>query len=122
VVRLIAGPAVGHVSARSAIGAVTASTAGRIRTEVTSGGVVPVTLMVLLGGLALLALGARGAVRRAAAWALLPVSAAWVVFNGPFEGPVLVTLSRSHGITVSDLLAVVGVLVALATLAGGRRR
>jgi hypothetical protein len=30
------------------------------------------------------------------------------VFNSPFEGPTLVVISWSHGITVADLLAFVG--------------
>jgi hypothetical protein len=44
-----------------------------------------------------------------------------VLFNGPIEGPILLTLSKNHGLTVSDLLAVVGVLVAGAALVLGDR-
>jgi hypothetical protein len=39
-----------------------------------------------------------------------------VLFNGPIEGPILLTFSTDHGLTVSDLLAVVAVVVALAVL------
>jgi ABC-type uncharacterized transport system permease subunit len=52
---------------------------------------------------------------------LLPVSAGWVAFNGRLEGPVLVPLTMSHGVTASDLLAVLGVVVALAVLVRERR-
>ena len=87
-----------------------------MRAEVTASGVVPVLLLVVLVGLTLVALRARGRRRRAAAALLLPVSAAWLLFNGPIEGPILLTLSTDHGVTVSDLLAVVAVLVALVVL------
>jgi Na+-transporting methylmalonyl-CoA/oxaloacetate decarboxylase beta subunit len=90
-----------------------------VRTEATSSGIVPVVLLVLLVGLLLAALGARGRRRRVAAVLLLPVSAGWVLFNGPIEGPILLTLSSNHGLTVSDLLAAVGVLVAGVVLLGG---
>ena len=83
-----------------------------MRSEATASGLVPVVLLVLIVGLLMAALRARGRPRRAAALLLLPVSAAWVLFNGPIEGPILLTISSSHGLTVSDLLAVVGVLVA----------
>lgn len=41
------------------------------------------------------------------------VSGAWLLTNGPVEGPVLLTFSPHHGLTVGDLavlLAVPGVL------------
>ena len=87
-----------------------------MRAEATASGVVPVVLLVVLVGLILAALRARGGRQRAAAVLLLPVAAAWVLFNGPIEGPILLTISSSHGLTVSDLLAVLGVLVAGAVL------
>jgi hypothetical protein len=83
-----------------------------MRSEATASGFVPVVLLVLLVGLLTAALGTRRRPRRVVAWLLLPASAAWVLFNGPIEGPILLTLSTDHGVTVSDLLAVVGVLVA----------
>jgi hypothetical protein len=91
----------------------------RIREEVTASGVVPVVLLVVLIGLLLAALGALGrghGVRRAAAVLLLPASLAWVLFNGPIEGAVLLTVTRSHGLTVSDLLGVLGTAVAVTVL------
>ncbi len=92
-----------------------------MRSEATASGLVPVVLLVLIVGLLIAALRARGRPRRAAALLLLPVSAAWVLFNGSIEGPILLTISTSHGLTVSDLLAVVGVLVAGAVLLLGDR-
>lgn len=95
-----------------------------IRTEVTASGVVPVVLLLVLVALLLAALGLLGRdrrVRRAAAVLLLPASVAWVLFNGPLEGPVLLTFSHDHGLTVSDLLGVVGVAVGVALLAWRRR-
>jgi amino acid permease len=92
-----------------------------IRREVAGTRVVPVAILMLLVALILVALGARGLVRRTAALLLLPVSAAWVAFNGRLEGPVLITFTPAHGVTVSDLLAVLGVLVSLAVLLVGRR-
>ena len=92
-----------------------------MRSEATSSGLLPVVLLVLLVGLLIAALQARGRPRRAVALLLLPASVAWVLFNGPIEGPILLTLSTNHGLTVSDLLAVVGVLVAGAVLVLGGR-
>jgi hypothetical protein len=92
-----------------------------VRDEATASGLLPVVLLVLIVGLLLAALRARGWRRRAVALLLLPASAAWVLFNGPIEGPILLTLSKNHGLTVSDLLAVVGVLVAGAVLVLGDR-
>ena len=92
-----------------------------MRDEATASGLLPVVLLVLIVGLLLAALRARGWRRRAVALLLLPASAAWVLFNGPIEGPILLRLSANHGLTVSDLLAVVGVLVAGAVLLLRRR-
>ena len=44
---------------------------------------------------------------RWSALALIPLSFAWVLFNGPLEGPTLIVVSWSHGVTVSDLFSVV---------------
>jgi hypothetical protein len=93
-----------------------------VRREVTGSGVVPVSLLVLLVALLLVALRLPARPRRAVALLLLPVSAGWVAFNGRLEGPVLVTLTTSHGITASDLLAVLGVVVALTVLVRERPR
>jgi hypothetical protein len=36
----------------------------------------------------------------------------WVLVNKPVEGPTVLTLSRGHGVTVSDLVSVVAVAIA----------
>ena len=92
-----------------------------MRSEATSSGIVPVVLLILLVGLLLAVLRLRGPGRRAGAVLLLPMSAAWVLFNGSLEGPVLLTVSENHGLTVSDLLAAVAVLVAGTVLFRGDR-
>jgi hypothetical protein len=40
----------------------------------------------------------------------------WLVVNKPLEGPVLVVISRGHGVTLSDLLAPAGVAFAAVLL------
>jgi hypothetical protein len=121
VVRLIRAP-ISDTTTGGMRGGIAAAVADDpVRREVAGSGVVPAALLVLIVGLLLVALGSRGRLRRTAAVLLLPVSAAWVAFNGRIEGPVLLSLSRAHGVTASDLLAVVGVLVALAVLLRGRR-
>ncbi len=92
------------------------------RAETVQSGLVPVVLLVTLVALLLTALIARSRLRRAAAVLLLPAGVAWVLFNGPLEGAVLLTLTSSHGVTTSDLLAVVAVVVAVAVLTGRLRR
>jgi hypothetical protein len=69
-------------------------------------------LVVLLGS-------AYRAIRgdRWAALFLIPLSFAWVLFNGPLEGPVLFTVSWSHGVTASDFISVFCLLVAAWRLA-----
>ncbi|MGC0365763.1 hypothetical protein ABH922_003747 [Rhodococcus sp. 27YEA15] len=37
---------------------------------------------------------------------------AWLFFNGPLEGNVLISINREHGLTVSDLLSFVAIAVA----------
>jgi hypothetical protein len=36
----------------------------------------------------------------------------WVLVDGPVEGPVLLVLTSSHGITVADLPAIVALVIA----------
>jgi hypothetical protein len=50
---------------------------------------------------------------RLAALFLVPLSFAWVLFNGPLEGPLLFSVSWSHGVTVSDLISVMCLFVAV---------
>ena len=78
--------------------------------------VYPGLALLLLG---LLALAAVLAIRgdRLMALALIPLSLAWLVLNTPFEGPTLLALSWSHGVTASDLLSVVGLGIAAWRLA-----
>lgn len=49
-------------------------------------------------------------------WSILAVLAfalIWPFVNGVLEGNLLITLSSTHGITVSDLLSVLAVVIAL---------
>ena len=49
-------------------------------------------------------------------WSILAVLAfalIWPFVNGMLEGNLLLTLSSTHGITVSDLLSVLAVVIAL---------
>ncbi|RDI32357.1 hypothetical protein DEU38_10388 [Rhodococcus sp. AG1013] len=50
---------------------------------------------------------------RPAATALVSVAVVWVFANGPLEGGVLWSLSPEHGLTVSDLLSVAAVAIAV---------
>ncbi len=54
--------------------------------------------------------------RLAVAAVLLVAAAVWLLVNKPVEGPVLVTLSDSNGITVADVPSVLAVLLALALI------
>jgi hypothetical protein len=46
----------------------------------------------------------------------------WLLVNKPLEGPVLVVVSRGHGITLSDLLAPAGIAFAAVLLYRRGRR
>ncbi len=53
--------------------------------------------------------------RRWVAVGLVALAVVWVLVNGPVEGPVLLVLTQSHGVTLADLgslaaLAVAGAL------------
>jgi len=73
--------------------------------------VTPGMSLVVLGLLLVAAvLTARG--DRLAALALVALSLAWLLVNGAFEGPTLLVLSWSHGITAGDLVSVGGLLLA----------
>ncbi|ETD32177.1 hypothetical protein [Williamsia sp. D3] len=50
---------------------------------------------------------------RAAAVILILVSILWVLFNGPIEGHVLLSYTYQNGLTESDLLSLVGVIIAM---------
>lgn len=58
----------------------------------------------------------RSRTRVVVALALLVAAATWVLVNGPVEGPVLLTITRNHGLTVADLPALAAGMVALVLL------
>lgn len=57
-----------------------------------------------------------------AAVACVVVAIAWVMWNSPIEGAVLLVLTDVNGVTEADLLAVAAVLVASVTVYRSRRR
>lgn len=59
---------------------------------------------------------------RVAAWITLAAALGWPFVNRPVEGPVLLVIGQGHGLTVSDLLAPAGVLLAVLALTGRLRR
>ena len=74
-----------------------------------------------LAGLVLAAgLSARFGVPGAVA--LAAMSVLWLLVNGPMEGPVLVRLSKGHGITGADLASIVGLGLAALQVTHARRR
>jgi hypothetical protein len=76
-----------------------------------------VVATIVLAALVLTA-GLSGRLGLGGAVALSVVSVLWFVVNGPMEGPVLVGLWSSHGITGGDLAGVVG--LGLAAFRGAR--
>jgi hypothetical protein len=56
--------------------------------------------------------------RRWLAVGLAAAAVGWVLVNGPVEGPVLLILTSSHGITVADLPAIVALVIAGVLLVG----
>lgn len=83
-----------------------------------------VALVLLLAGLGLGASGLAGVGSlRLPALALCVVGApAWVVTSTPLEGPVLLTVSPQHGLTLSDVLAAVAVGLGVLLVLDLRRR
>lgn len=63
---------------------------------------------------------ARPSYRAAAVLAV--VSVAWFMWNGPIEGRVLIHITLEHGFTESDLLSILGVVIAAVTLVRVRER
>ncbi|ETA04724.1 hypothetical protein V525_21740 [Gordonia alkanivorans CGMCC 6845] len=63
---------------------------------------------------------ARPSYRAAAVLAFLSV--AWLFGNGPIEGRILVTVTVDHGFTESDILSIIGVVIAAITYARTRER
>jgi hypothetical protein len=62
---------------------------------------------LVLAGL-VLAAGLSGRYGLGGAATLAGMSLLWILVNGPMEGPVLVVITRHHGITGADLAGVVG--------------
>jgi hypothetical protein len=56
--------------------------------------------------------------RRWLAAGLAAAAVGWVLVNGPVEGPVLLILTSSHGITVADLPAIAVLVIAGVLLIG----
>jgi hypothetical protein len=54
--------------------------------------------------------------RRWLAVGLAGAAVIWILVNGPVEGPVLLTLTPSHGITVADLPSLALIIIAAVIL------
>jgi hypothetical protein len=83
-----------------------------------------VVAAVVLAGL-VLAAGLSGRFRVAGAVALAAISVLWLLVNGPMEGPILVDLWATHGITGGDLAGIAGLGLAgsqARVMGGGNRR
>ncbi|MDH3052447.1 hypothetical protein QEN42_21700 [Gordonia alkanivorans] len=63
---------------------------------------------------------ARPSYRASAVMAV--VSVAWLLWNGPIEGRVLVSININHGFTESDILSILGVVIAAVTFVRTRER
>ena len=59
--------------------------------------------------------------RRHALGLVVAASGAWLLANGPLEGPILWVLDSQHGLTTADLLAPAAVGVVGLRLAATRR-
>lgn len=79
--------------------------------------------MLAVGYLLLMALTLRAVLRGVprAEWVLLVLSLVWARVPVAHEGPTLIPLSRSNGLTVSDLPGVAGLVFALVLLWRGRQ-
>jgi hypothetical protein len=75
---------------------------------------------VVLAGLVVVA-GVSGRFGLAGAAMLAAISIVWLTVNGPMEGPVLVQLSATHGITGADLAGVAGLGLAAIQAVRARR-
>lgn len=58
---------------------------------------------------------------RAGALVLALVSVLWLLVNGTMEGPVLVTVAPTHGLTAADLTGLLGLGLAAWRVVSGRR-
>ena len=69
-----------------------------------------------------LAAGMSGSFGWRGAIALAVLSVCWFVVNKPMEGPVLLIVTRGHGLTAGDLAGLVGLGLAAWQLLGTRDR
>jgi hypothetical protein len=70
-----------------------------------------VVAAVVLAGL-VLAAGLSARYGMVGAVTLAAVSVAWLLVNGPMEGPILLTIARGHGLTGGDLAGLAGLALA----------
>ena len=70
----------------------------------------------MISGLCLLALlaaaGTADRTGRAGVWLLVATSLLWLALNGEMEGTVLWAFTSSHGLTMADLVGVLGLVLA----------
>jgi len=71
---------------------------------------------------ALILLAGLGCDRRWSAWALAAMAVLWLFANRPMEGPVLLVVAESHGLTAGDLAGLAALGLAAWRLRGRRRR
>lgn len=57
-----------------------------------------------------------------AAGLLAICSVAWLFWNQPLEGRILISVTPEHGLTESDILSILGVAIAAVTFARTRER
>src|SRR3954453_14987155 len=72
-----------------------------------------VVLVALVLAALVLAAGLTGRYGMTGAVTLAAISLAWLVVNGPMEGPVLLVVTRGHGLTGGDLAGLAGLGLAM---------
>jgi hypothetical protein len=71
---------------------------------------IALVIVVLLGCMACaIVIGRR---QRLGPVMLVLLSGLWLLVNKDFEGPVLLTVARDHGLTTADLLGLAGLILA----------
>jgi hypothetical protein len=69
-------------------------------------------LAALVLALLVLVAGVSGELGAAGVAALAAVSVLWLLVDAPMEGPILITVTPTHGVTGADLAGVVGLALA----------
>jgi hypothetical protein len=69
-----------------------------------------------------LAAGLSGSSGWRGAIALAVLSVLWLILNGPMEGPVLLVVTRGHGVTGGDLAGLAGLAIAFVRVLATRAR